>query len=484
MGTASLRHSVRDPSRLKSCSVPPPAALHDRLPLRASGGHVRTRPRSICDGPAHATVAWHDRSDNSRRLMIEILVASGAVALSLVFLLPVLFACFSRGTGASRPSMHAPNANGTTTPHSVEHVDAIAPTLARTSRPRSPSSSDGKSECALDQLAANDYSAELNAATQRSGLDSQQLLDTTANEDSGVTPRREAGDVHSVAASLGEPLADGSNHDTESLYRDHAVLMRDAESGRSARGVTRLSTPAGAGAMADKESTFVDASDGRRGVISLNHEVLQRIDYRVPTPTAKDSHGFVDVVGLYASAPDGSLVRDGTWTAWDKEKRICTVAVYRMGRLIENHVCVDGVKRRSMALDDDLTREEGGLAHRHVMAAMDTASDAAIRAFAQVNREERLSKQNHLRRQERLSRQRVQEARQTLAVDHQLHAVAQKEAARATAAFGAREVFPCVPSRGAYFFTPVNLMCSPAEYAAGQTDSSHSSSNSTVIRHP
>ena len=236
--------------------------------------------------------------------------------------------------------------------------------------------------------------------------------------------------------------------------------------------------------MADKESTFVDASDGRRGVISLNHEVLQRIDYRVPTPTAKDSHGFVDVVGLYASAPDGSLVRDGTWTAWDKEKRICAIAVYRMGRLIENHVCVDGVKRRSMALDDDLMREEGGLAHRHVMAAMDTASDAAIRAFAQVNREERLSKQNHLRRQERLSRQRTQEARQASAVDHQLHAVAHQEAARATAAFGAREVFPCVPSRGAYFFTPVNLMCSPTEYAAGRADTSHSSSGSAVIRHP
>ena len=298
-----------------------------------------------------------------------------------------------------------------------------------------------------------------------------------------MTPRQEGGDVHSVRASLGVPLADGSNHGTESLYQDHAVLMRDAEGGRSAKGVTRLSTPAGAGAMADKESRLVDASDGRRGVISLNHEVLQRIDYRVPTPTAKDSHAFVDVVGFYAAAPGGSLVRDGAWTAWDKEKRICTVAVYRMGRLIENHVCVDGVKRRSMVLDDDLTREEGGLAHRHVMAAIDTASDAALRAFAQVNREERLSKRNHLRRQERLSRQRVQEARQTLAVDHQLHAVAQKEAARATAAFGAREVFPCVPARGAYFFTPVNLMCSPTEYAAGRADTSHSSSGSAVIRH-
>jgi hypothetical protein len=483
MGKASLQHNGRDPSRLRSCSVLPLAALHDRLPLRASGGHARTRPRSICDGPAHATVAWHDRSYNSRRLMIEILVASGAVALSLVFLLPVLFACFSRGTGATLPSMHAPNANGTTT-HSVEHVDAIAPTLARTSRPRSPSSSDGKSECALDQLAANDYSAELNTATQRSALDSQQLLDMTATEDSGVTPWREGGDVHSVAASLGVPLADGSNHDTESLYQDHAVLMRDAESGRSARGVTRLSTPAGAGAMADKESRLVDASDGRRGVITLNNEVIQRIDYRVPTPTAKDSHAFVDVVGLYASAPDGSLVRHGTWTAWDKEKRICAIAVHRMGRLIENHVCVDGVKRRSMTLDDDLMREDGGLAHRHVTAAMDTASEAAHRAFAQVNREERVSKQNHLRRQERLSRQRVQEERQTLAVDHQLHAVAYQEAARAAAAFGSREIVPCVPSRGAYFFTPVNLMCSPTEYAAGRADTSHSSSGSTVIRHP
>ena len=484
MGTASLRHNVRDPSRLRSCSVPPRAALHDRLPLRASGGHVRTRPRSICDKPAHATVAWHDRSDNSRRLMIEILVASGAVALSLVFLLPVLFACFSRGTRATLPSMHAPNANGTTTPHSVEHVDAIAPTRARTSRPRSPSSSDGKSEYTVDQPAAKEYSAELNTATQRSARDSQQILDTTANEDSGVTPRREGGDFHSVAASLGVPLADESNHDTESLYQDHAVLMRDAESGRSARGVTRLSTPARAAAMADKESRLVDTSDGRRGVISLSNESPQRIDYRVSTPTAKDSHAFVDVVGFYAAAPGGSLVRDGTWTAWDKEKRICAIAVYRMGRLIENHVCVDGVKRRSMALDDDLMREEGGLAHRHVMAAMDTASDAALRAFAQVNREERLSKQNYLRRQERLSRQRTQEARQASAVDHQLHAVAHQEAARATAAFGAREVFPCVPSRGAYFFTPVNLMCSPTEYAAGRADTSHSSSGSAVIRHP
>lgn len=484
MGTASFRHSVRDPSRLRSCSVPSSAARHDRLPLRAIVTHGRTRLLSICDGPAHATVAWLDRPVNSRRVMIEILVASGAVALSLVFLLPVLFACFSRGAGATRPSIRAPNANGTTRQHSVEHVDAIAPTLARTSRPLSPSLSDGKSKYTVDQPAANEYSTELNVAMPRSERDSQQILDATANDDSGVTPRRDGGDVHSVAASLGVPLADGSNHDTESLYQDHAVLMRDAESDRSARGVTRLSTPAGAGAMADSESRLVDASDGRRGVISLNHEVLQRIDYRVPTPTSKDSLAFVDVVGLYASAPDGSLVRDGTWTAWDKEKRICAIAVYRMGRLIEKHICVEGVRRRSMTLDDDLMREEGGLAHRHVTAAMDTASDAALRAFAQVNREERLSKQNHLRRQERLSRQRIQEARQTLAVDHQLHAVAHQEAARASAAFGAREIFPCVPSRGAYFFTPVNLMCSPTECAAGRADTSHTSSNSTVIRHP
>ena len=484
MGTASLQHDARDPSRLRSRSVHPSAALHDRLPLRASGGHGRTRSLSICHGPAHAVVAWVDRPDNKRRLMMEILVASGAVALSLLFLRPVLFACFSRGPGATRPSMLALNANGATTPHSVEHVDAIAPTLARTSRPRSPGVSDGKSECSVDQLAANEYSTELNAATQRSAPDSQQILDATANDDSEGTPRRERASVHLVTATQGVPLADGSSHDTESLYQDHAVRMRAAESGRSARGVTRLSTAARTGTLADQESGLLDTSGGRHGVVSLTNEVPQRIDYRVPTPTAKDSHAFVDVVGFYAATQDGSLVRDGTWTAWDKEKRICAVAVYRMGRLIENHVCVDGVKRRSMTLDDDLMREEGGLAHRHVTAAMDTASDAALRAVAQVSREERLSKQNHLRRQERLSRQRFQEARQKLAVDHQLHAVAHQEAARAATAFGSREIFPCVPSRGAYFFTPVNLMCSPTEYSAGRASHSHSSSNSAVSRHP
>jgi hypothetical protein len=484
MGTASLQHNGRDPSRLSSCSSPPAAALHARLPLRAGVGHGRTRSLSICHGPTHATVAWLDRPDNSRRLMIEILVTSGTVALALCFLLPVLFACFSRGTVATRPPMHTPTTNGATTPQSAEHVDAIATTLARTSRPRSRGSRDSTSEYPVARLAANEDSAELTTPTQRAASDIQQILDERANNESGLPPRRGGGLVHSVAASQGVHLEDGPSHDTESLYQDHVVRMRDAEGGRSATGVNKLSTPAGSGTLADQESGLIDKSGGRHGVVSLTQEMPKRIDYRIPTPTATDSHAFVDVVGFYASAPDGSLVRDGTWTAWDKEQRICVVAVYRMGRLIENHVCVDGVKQRSMTLDDDLIREEGGLAHRHVMAAMGTASDAALRAIAQVNREARLSKHNHLRRQGRLSRQRAQEARQASAVDHQLHAVAHQQAARATAAFGTREVFPCVPSRGAYFFTPVNLMGSPTEYAAGRADTSHSSSNSAVTRHP
>lgn len=475
--------SPRIPPKLGASSARLVDPMHGCFSVRTAYRHGLGIHRPNHAGPPFVGHSSLVHSAESSRLPREILIATGALALSLLFLIPVLFACFSRGGAVSHGSLSDQSAKGHNTSHFLA-TDASQSVQTPKTTPPAGGSLGKKGTAPINQPLANEIAAEADATASQNALVDRHATEASVSNASVGKLVMEAANTGTAASQQDLPHLEGLPHEIRSLLHDHNARMRDTAVGRSDGEIIRLPPLLSAAATGSHAYGFIDAGRDHRGVVSLNNHAPERVDYRIDTRTRTGTTVAVDIVGSYASQPNGSIVRNGTWVAWDSEAKVVAVSVYRMGRLQQSHVFFDGVKRRSLSLDDDLTRDEAGLGHRHVVAAMTIASDATLRAFEKIKREERQASRSRTQRQDRLTRQRVQEARRSAAVDHALHAIAYQEAARATATLGAREIFPCVPSRGAYFFTPVNLLGSSPESGTGQSAPSPLSVGNTVIRQP
>jgi len=303
----------------------------------------------------------------------------------------------------------------------------------------------------------------------------------TIQDSSGRPPEGDGAVTESVQLTSGS-ASDGFLHQHESLVQEHLTRLNAGEGTRLATGGSQLANAERS--PHDNETGLTETRCDRHGVVSVMNHSPRRIDYRLNDPASNDPSTVVDVVGFYAENPNGAPVRDGVWTAWNHHRQVCVVAVYRLGQLTECRVYAGGVEQRSLSLDDDLSRDSGNIAHSHIMASLDTASDAAIDLFRTNQRTQIAARQKEKRQQEKISQQQAQEARRSDAVDRRLRAIAYQEAARASTAHGPRERFPCVPSRQSFFYTPVILTGRGNTYEPGHDGGAGSGIDSDTIRRP
>ncbi len=254
-------------------------------------------------------------------------------------------------------------------------------------------------------------------------------------------------------------LADGSVHDIDALSETHNARL--VESGhhvdRLAAGVFRIRATNVDQSPEDTNKLVISKST-IRGFVDGTARAQSRIDYRLSTVKTANTPVVVDIVGYYSHTSARMPERDRVWAAWSRQDGAFVMARYQNGMMKECHLYVNGCKRRSMSVDDDMSQDRGSVAHRHLMKALDAAGDATVQACAATARADRIAASTEARLHDSFVHQHARQVRQAMRTDRELQAVSDREAARATIAMMEPELFPCVPTRRVFLVSPVNLL--------------------------
>lgn len=258
-------------------------------------------------------------------------------------------------------------------------------------------------------------------------------------------------------------LKDRSVHDVNAQIAAHEYLLAQEtpDGDRIAPGIIRHRPATHDHTLNASSDRLILSTSASKGSISIVDGSPGNFSVRLSVASPLKPSAAVDVAGSFSSANAAGPEREGVWAAWERSIGVLVIARYRQGVLSECYLYSEGKQERAMSLDDDMSRDRGKVPHRYVAKAMDVASEAVLDASRQTVRADRLTNQKRLRDQKRLYYRQITYIVQSRGVDQHLDAIAYQEALRASTATMLLEVFPCVPSRHAFIFSPVNLLSQP-----------------------
>lgn len=252
-------------------------------------------------------------------------------------------------------------------------------------------------------------------------------------------------------------LADGSRFDCHSLMARHEARLSDTRplSDRIAPGTYRTRpVPDDPGAQTEASLSIIKA--GYTGSLTLSHGVPTTLHYKLRI-SPSDNGVLFDVAGAFERDSDGALQRTGVWLAWNRDAGLLLIARYTKGHLCECHLHENGIRTRTMGLDDDLARDRGPPQHLNAIAALDTAGTLAIETASASGQADRFAREAEKLHEQRLTSDRHRQAAGARLTEHELDMIAWQEASRATATLASTRRDTCSPSRHAVILRPARL---------------------------